>query len=407
MEKKITRRLFLTVVGVGVLVVLALPSAVLAQKTEITMGFTLSHSGPYAIGSMTMHKNNYELWAEEVNAKGGILVKELGRKLPVKLVGYDDRSDIETAVRMYEKLMTTDKVDLILPPWGTAMHFAVFPIATKYRYPLIGTSATSMKFKEMVTPYFFHVSPQPDGMNRALVDLLKHLKGKGKLEKIAVLYVGDLFGIENSAATIPLLPVEGFEVADVTSYPLGTKDLSQVLKVIKAKGVDAVVAHAYPPDGMLLTGQSMGIGFNPSVMYVGVVAALPFYYKEFGKATDGIMGPGSWNRKVPYPGAKEYYENHVKKWKVEPDHWGGTLNYASLQIVEQAIAKAGSLDREKLRKVLDAEKFETIVGPVKFTNQFNLELPGMVQQWQGGIYEIIWPQERATAEPIFPKSAWQ
>jgi branched-chain amino acid transport system substrate-binding protein len=355
---------------------------------------------------MSMHKNNYELWAEQVNAEGGIFVKDLERKLPVKLVGYDDRSDIETAVRLYEKLMTSDKVDLVLPPWGTAMHFAVGPIANKYKYPLISTSATSMKFKEMNTPYFFHISRQPDGMNEALVDLLKYLREKGDLKKVAVLYVGDLFGIENSAAITPLLPVEGFEVADVKSYSLGTKDLSQVLKAQKAKEVDAVVAHAYPPDGMLITGQSMGIGFNPSVMYAGVVAALPFYYKQFGKATDGIMGPGSWNNKVPYKGAKEYFDAYLKKWKLPPDHWGGNLNYTSLQIIEQAIEKAGSLDREKIRNVLDTERFETIIGPVKFTNRFNTELPGMVQQWQNGIYEIIWPRDRATAEVIFPKPPW-
>ncbi len=406
MEKRITGRLILMVTAIGVLVALALPGNVLAQKKEITLGFTASYSGPYSMGSMSMHRNNYELWAEKLNAEGGLFVKDLGRKLPLKLVGYDDRSDIETAVRLYEKLMTTDKVDLLLTPWGSAMNFAVFPIANKYKYPIITSTLTSMKLKEIDAPYMFVNGQQPDSYNIALVDLFKYLREKGELKKVAVLYVGDLFGIEQSAAIIPLLPKEGFELVEKKSYSLGTKDLTQVLKGLKAKGVDAVVAHAYPPDGMMITGQSMGIGFSPRVLSMGVVAALPFFNKQFGKATDGIMGPGAWNRKVPFAGAKEYSDDYLKKWKMPPDHWGGPITYANLEILEQAIEKAGSLDREKIRKVLNTEKFETIIGPARFQNRFNVDLPGMVQQWQNGIYEIIWPRDRATAEPIFPKPAW-
>jgi len=408
--KKITGRKLFKVVAVGLLVglviVSALPRKVLAQKTEITMGYTVSHSGPYSMGSITLHRNNYEMWAEQVNAKGGILVKTIGRKLPIKLVSYDDRSDVETAVRMYEKLITSDKVDLVLPAWGSAMHFAIAPIANKYKYPFIGTSFTSLRFKEMPLPYFYLITQMSDASNGAVLDLLKDLRKKGKVEKIAVLYVGDLYGIEQAATIVPLLPVEGFEIADVKSYTLGTKDLSSVLKVIKAKGVDAVTAFTYPADSMLITSQSMEIGFNPSVMYIGVGAIFSTYKDRFGKASDGIMGTGGWNRKVPYPGAKEYYDNYLKKWKVEPDHGGGPSTYASLQVLEQAIEKAGTLDRETLKKVLDTEKFETMTGPTKFTDRYNSELPGMVLQWQKGIYEIIWPKDRATAEPFFPKPAW-
>ena len=79
MEKSITARLLLVVAAIAVLVALALPSDVLAQKKEITLGFTASHSGPYSIASMSMHKNNYELWAEKLNAKGGLFVKDLGK----------------------------------------------------------------------------------------------------------------------------------------------------------------------------------------------------------------------------------------------------------------------------------------------------------------------------------------
>jgi branched-chain amino acid transport system substrate-binding protein len=74
------------------------------------------------------------------------MVKGEGQR-PVEYLATDDRSEIETAVRFYDKLMGDDKVDLILPPWGTAMNFAVAPIATKYGYPMIGPTVSSNKLK--------------------------------------------------------------------------------------------------------------------------------------------------------------------------------------------------------------------------------------------------------------------
>ena len=88
-----------------------------------------------------------------------------GRR-PVQFVTIDDRSEIETAVRFYEKLATDDKVDLMLPPWGTAMNFAIAPVANKHGYPLIGPTAGSLKLKELALPYFYAMLAQPDARCR-------------------------------------------------------------------------------------------------------------------------------------------------------------------------------------------------------------------------------------------------
>ena len=102
----------------------AAPVASYAQADKpVRIGYTMSRTGPYAPGAQVSQEPNYLLWAEQVNAAGGLSVK--GQKRKVELVGYDDRSEIETAVRTYEKLMGSDKVDLILPPWGSAMNFAM------------------------------------------------------------------------------------------------------------------------------------------------------------------------------------------------------------------------------------------------------------------------------------------
>ena len=88
-----------------------------AQGAPVRIGYAIARTGPWAAGAQVSQEPNYLLWAEQVNAAGGLDVK--GTKRTIELISSDDRSDIETCVRTYEKLMGSDKVDLILPPWGT------------------------------------------------------------------------------------------------------------------------------------------------------------------------------------------------------------------------------------------------------------------------------------------------
>ncbi|MCK9984175.1 MAG: hypothetical protein AzoDbin1_00647, partial [Azoarcus sp.] len=101
---------------------LALPGFAVAQEPTVKVGYTQSRSGPFAPGAQTTQEPNYLLWAEQVNAAGGLSVQ--GKKRKIELIGVDDRSDMETIVRSYEKFMTADKVDIVLPPWGTGANFA-------------------------------------------------------------------------------------------------------------------------------------------------------------------------------------------------------------------------------------------------------------------------------------------
>lgn len=401
------RRKMITSVALGVAGAAALGAlASAAERTEITIGFTLSQAGPYAIPAQHSQMTNYVMWAEEVNAKGGIMLKKLGKRVPVRLISYDDRSDIETAVRLYEKLATQDKVDLMLPPWGTAMNFAVAPIAERYKYPMIGVTVTSEKLKQLNLRYFLTLIQQSDVMSRALADYLASIKDEAGLKRVAMLYVGDLFGIEFAGTSAPLLPLKGFELAAFMSYPLGVKDLSATLKRLKRQNIDVYIGHSYPPDGFLATAQAQAAGFSPKVFYTGVGAIFPAYRNKFGASIEGVIGPGVWNHKVPFGQSKAYFDRFVKRWEREPDAWGGPCAKAMLEVLEQAIEMVGDIDREKLTDAFHAGSFSTILGPVKFTNGLNLETPGMVQQWQKGVYEIVWPKDRATAAPIAVKPDW-
>src|SRR5262245_41459689 len=198
----------------------SLPRLTTAQAAPVKIGYTLSATGPYAVGAGITQAPTYELWIDQVNAKGGLNVRGQGRR-PIQVVRHDDRSEIETAVRLYEKMVSDDKVDLLLPPWGTAMNFAVAPVANKAGYPLIGPTAASLKIAELNLPYFYAVLAQPDAMMAALVGMLRDLKAKHKFNKCGVIHVSDVFDLEQHGELEQILQKGGLETVAAMSYPLG------------------------------------------------------------------------------------------------------------------------------------------------------------------------------------------
>jgi branched-chain amino acid transport system substrate-binding protein len=372
-------------------------------KDKIRIGNPIAMSGINVAGAVMSQTRAYDMWAEDVNAKGGIYVKEYGKKIPVEIIRYDDKSDIGTAVKLTEKLLLDDKVDFIFPPWGTASHFALAPVITKYKTPVIGITASSVKLKELAPriPYLFILLNQPQEMGAALVEVCKELGVK----TAAVIHHTDLHGIEFAGQVVPQAVAAGVDVLLYKSYPLGVKDLSPLLKEIKALKVDALLAFSYPPETFLMTGQAKAIGLNPKLFYATVGVAYPSYRDTFGaKTVEGIMGAGVWNPKIS-PAAKKWFDRYVKRWGEEPDRWGTAGGYATGQILAQAIEKAGTLDPTKVRNVIASETFDTALGPVKFVDQFNIYYPGQVGQWQNGEFLTVDKTNRQ-AKPIYPKPAW-
>jgi branched-chain amino acid transport system substrate-binding protein len=382
--------------------VLALLAAAVAAPVfaqDIRIGYAISRTGPFAIGAQITQEPNYIMWAEQVNASGGLNVG--GKKRKIELIGFDDRSDVETMVRTYEKLMTSDKVDLILPPWGTGTNFALMPLAQRHRYPMLSCTATGRKLLSLKNLYFFPLLQQPDVMMEALATFLK---ARGTTTA-AVIYVDELFGLEQAAALEKAFKDKGIQIVEKKSYPIGVKDLQPVLRDIKDKNPGAFVALSYPPDTFLITGQAKALAFNPNAFYAAVGTAFPFYRDKMSAATvEGVLGLGTWNPKSS-PAAKAYFDAHVARWKKEPDRWASAHCWAGLQILQQAVEKVG-LDRAKIRDYIAGTEFDTIIGKIRFRNGENVATPGVVSQWQNGEFEVVWPPQNATAPSLFPKPSW-
>jgi branched-chain amino acid transport system substrate-binding protein len=372
------------------------------EKENIRIGFSMALTGIYSQGAVSQ-MNSYQLWKEDVNAQGGIFVKDLERKLPVEFVYYDDKSSPETAVKVYEKLITQDKVDLVFTPWGTTIHFAVAPLAERYKFPMVGTTAASVKLRDIKSRYFwFLTSCIPDRQMEALVALL----GSLGVKTVAITYVQDLFPRENLQFLQPALEKAKLKTEIVKDYPIGVKDLTTLLSEVKAKKPEALIALSYPADAFLLTGQLQGVQFNPRFLFQLVGPAIAAYGQAFGLATEGIATMGHWSPKAPWPGAKEFDERYIKKFQSRPDYLDSIESYTGCQILQQAVEKAGTLDREKIRDVIAGNEFSTISGNIRFKGTENRVTPSMILQYQKGDLEIVYPKETATAKALYPKPEW-
>lgn len=388
--------------GAAALGVASIAPQLAAQSAPVRVGYAMARTGPWTGGAQVSQEPNFLLWAEQQNAAGGLDVK--GVKRPIELISSDDRSDVETVVRTYEKLMGSDKVDLVLPPWGSNANFAVAPLANRFGYPFLAPTALSRRLVEMKLPYFFLLLQQPKPMCEALVDMLK----SNGVKTVACVYVDDLFGLENYAALKVAVQGSGISLVQETSYPGGVKDLSPVMRSIKDKNPDAFVGFTYPPDTILASRQAKEIGFNPKFFYASVGTAFQLYRNVMTPAgAEGVLGMGSWNAKTS-PSAKAYFDAHVKKFGAakEPDRWASGHCWAGLEILTNAV-KAHGLDRKAIRDYVANTTHKTIIGDVKFTGSENTATPGTVSQWQNGEFEVVWPPKLATAKLNTQKPAWK
>jgi len=374
-------------------------TAARAEDGPVRIGFSMARTGPNAVAAQGGVEANYTLWSEQVNAAGGLNIK--GQKRKIELVGYDDQSDVETSVRTYEKLMADDKVDLILPPWGSNFAFAVAPLANKYGYPFLSTTGSAKKLLEMKLPYFFGASWTAEQSTRALVEVMvaEHVK------TVAVGYMDDLFGLERYNVLVPMLKERGITIVGEKSFPANTKDLSVVLKDFKAKEPDALLGLTYPAESFLMTTQAKEIGFNPKLFYVAIGPAFPFFKQRFADAAEGMMGFGTW---TPSQGQmqQDYRDAYMKRFNKEPDRDTTGFVWSSLQEQQEAIEKAG-LDRKAIRDYIASHEFTTLIGKVSYKDGAMARDAGTLSQWQNGSYELIWPAANATKAPLYPKPEWK
>ncbi|MFC1864166.1 amino acid ABC transporter substrate-binding protein, partial [Thermodesulfobacteriota bacterium] len=371
---------------------------------KIVIGASRSLSGPLAFFEANAFGPLYKMWVDEVNAQGGIYVKEFGKKLPVEMLVYDDKSDMGTMTRLLDKLILQDKVDFIFPPISTAFLFAASAVANRHKYVLIGAEGGATSLSEMMhkVPYFFMVL---EFSNHYQMPAMAEVFEEIGVKSVAINFIEDLHGIEYSGQASNELSKKGIEIKMIKSTPPDIKDVAPVLKEAQRLNVDAYLSFTYPPVTFPTVLTAQAIGYNPKAMFLGPGGNFEVIKNVCGAATIGIFGEGAWNAK-----SSPRHAEFVKKYTARNDPstldwWGHDVYWCSLQVFQQAIERAGNFDHKKIRDIIANEKFDTILGETWFEDQMLAEecYAGQVGQWQNGIFEVVDVSPKRTAKPIYPK----
>lgn len=381
--------------------------ATLAQSADATVkiGYAIAKTGPNATGAGITTLPNYALWVKDINAGGGLTMPD-GSKRMIEVIEYDDRSSNEDLVRAIERLATKDKVDLILPPWGTGSNLAIAPLMDRFGYPQLAVTAVTDKAPEFAARWkrsFWMLGGGHD-YAEGLAGVLKSAVDAGTINnKVAIVSVADGFGIDLVNGARPAFQAAGLEVVYDKTYPLGTSDFAALMAEAQGSGADSYVAFSYPPDSFGMTKTAQSMGYNPKVFYIGVGGAFPIYGKIADGKQDGVMSIGGVN--AASPAIKDYFARHTESAGVPPDSWASTITYVSLEMLAQAVERVG-LDHAKLAAELSSGTFSTIIGEVKLEDNQLREL-WWVGQWQSGAFVGLYPSDKeGAALPVVPKPNW-
>jgi len=375
---------------------------------SVRIGYGISLTGVNTLGASMTVVSNYRLWVNEVNEAGGIMLKSIGKRVPVEVIEYDDESTVEKTLEITDRLIKQDKVDFLLAPLGTGLNIAVGPLFHDAGYPQLAIHAHSDRTPELAKlwPSSFWFQGTATDNAQALVEMLEKLRSEGKIgNTVAMLSVADQFGTGMAKAARRALEQNRFDVIYDRSYAVGVQDMRQIVKEVKQVWPDTFLAFSLPLETLAITGQARILDFNPKIFYTAIGTALPQYKRRFGADIQGVMGGGGWNPNSP--DSKAYRKRHIDATGEEPDRRSGPLTYGSLQMLQQAIERVGKIDRTAVIKELQTGTFQTIVGEVKLDG--NIYKDGWkVGQWQDGEFYGIAPATLPGAqEVLFPKPAWR
>jgi ABC-type branched-subunit amino acid transport system substrate-binding protein len=381
---------------------LATPAAAQAP-TEIRVGATVAVTGPFS-AEVGHFKKMMELWAETINAKGGIQLREYGKRLPIKMVVYDDTSKPPDAVRLYEKLVSEDQVHVLLGPYSSPITVAVSTVAEKHQIPMIALEANSTGIFKRGFKWLVGVIDDGTKWSHHYFDMLK---AEGKAKSIGFVIEDTPHPKEVGSGSIPKAKSVGLEVKVEEYFPVATQDFTPIITKLKAANPDIVYLSAFPAREVTFFKQALEQGLSPREFHM-IHHGVAFYGAVGIRNANLVTGEAYWMPGVKAGNSKPFEELLQKlNVKVEDYPWS-SIHYFGFETLIAALEKAGTLDREKLLAAIKGLDIETISGRLKFDAQTGQgTLNPFPTQIQEGKYVTLWPAEIASGKHAYPRPGSQ
>jgi branched-chain amino acid transport system substrate-binding protein len=366
----------------------------------IEIGASLPMTGKYgSLGEQV--KPGYEYAVADINAAGGVYVAEYDAKIPLRLTWYDDESDPTKAVSKLETLYSDQNVVAYLGGAGSDMHAATAAIAEKNQVPYLGVAFALWQIHQQGYRYLF--SPffkSPDVAENVFVFLNEMIPEGERPTKVAIFQETTDWGIELGELWAENAPKYGYEVVVREEYAPRTEDLSDMILKAKGAGAETLLALPSPPDGIALVKQMSELGWAPKFSLL-IRAPDGVSWADLGSTGDYVVLSPGWHHGENFPGVAELNAKYEAEFGRPADVLTGPA-YACVQILADAIERAGTLDRAAIRDAMAATDMTTVIGPVSFREDGTAVVLNPLVQWQGGQQELVWPADQATADFAYP-----
>jgi branched-chain amino acid transport system substrate-binding protein len=312
----------------------------------------------------------------------------------------DDESDPTKTVSNLETLNTEDQVVAYLGGFGSSLHAAAAAIAEKNQVPYIGVAFALYSVHQQGYKYLFSPFPKSPGLAKALFDMLDSIPEADRPKKIAILQEKTDWGVEISGLWTQEAEARGYEIVAHEEYTPGATDFTDSILKIQAADAQVLLAVPTPPDGVTIYRQMGELGYAPPLsMFIRAPDAPT--WKDLGTVGDYVLLAPGWHNAMKFPGVDELNSAHMELMDRPADPIVGP-SYAAVQILADAIERAGTLDRATIRDAIAATDLDTVVGHVTFNEDGTGNVPVAILQYQKGNVELIWPKEFATADLVYP-----
>ena len=396
-------------IGLLVLAVMAVTSPVNAQQ-EIKVGIVLPMSGPLAKIGLT-NLWGHELAVADINKAGGI--KSMGGA-KLKLIIGDSQGKPEIGNSETERLIQ-DGVAVIMGAYQSAVSFTGTQVAERYKTPYIVPVSVADKITERKFKYTFRPESKATWFARDQFYAIRDFaKEKGvEIKSVAILYEDTLYGQSTAKGQRRYAKELGWRVAADISYPANTPDMTTTIAKLKAAKPDVVVHNSYMNDSLLLARTSKELDFNPKAFFAaGAGPKDPNFAKVLGKEAEYWLVISEWNGDMKREGAANLNDRFTNKYGQAMDGIAA-MCYISTWILQDALERSGSADREKLRGALSKTDIRSGPASMVATNHIAFDDYGqnaftnLVTQIIGGKQRTVWPSGAAARSVVFPVPKWK
>lgn len=368
----------------------------------IKIGASLPLTGDFAQPG-TAAQRGYQIWEEMVNAGGGLLGRD------VELLILDDASDQNTVVADYNRLISRERVDLLLGTFSSLLNLPASSVAERNRMVYVEPAGGAPEIFERGFKYLFFAQPATAPHQADIfVDYIESLPEADRPATAAYPTQDDPFTKPVIDTIQAELEQMGVETVYANVYPPDTTNFDTIANAINSENPDLVAQGAVFEDGVGLIRSMQKVGYNPRILFQTSAPSNSTQYSDAVgvENTEGVFYTVSWSPEADYPLNADFVQAYDDEFGGEPPEDAADA-FAAAQVLQAAVEEVGEIDQEKIADYLHNNTVETILGELSWDETGAPQSAFILAQWQGGSPEVVLPEEVATVDEIvFPKPDW-